>query len=87
MRVAITGGAGFIGSALVRALVAEGAAGSIVVVDDLSTGKRSNLDRVPVEVQEADIRDYAAMERVLRGAEVVYHLAAIPSVPDRKSVV
>ncbi len=81
MRVVVTGGAGFIGSALVRSLAAEGAVGSIVVVDNLSTGKRSNLDGVPVDMQQADIRDYAAMERLLRGAEVVYHLAAIPSVP------
>jgi nucleoside-diphosphate-sugar epimerase len=81
MRVVVTGGAGFIGSALVRSLVAEGAAGSIVVVDNLSTGKLSNLEGVPVEVQQADIRDYAAVEGLLRGAEVVYHLAAVPSVP------
>jgi UDP-N-acetylglucosamine/UDP-N-acetyl-alpha-D-glucosaminouronate 4-epimerase len=81
MRVVVTGGAGFIGSALVRSLVAEGAAGSIVVVDNLSTGRLSNLEGVPVEVQQADIRDYGAIEPLLRGAEVVYHLAAIPSVP------
>ena len=80
MRVAVTGGAGFIGSALVRDLAAEPAA-SIVVVDNLSTGKRSNLDRVPVELHQADIRDYGALADLFRGVEVVYHLAAIPSVP------
>ncbi len=83
MKVVITGGAGFIGSALVRALAAEGAASPIVVLDNLSTGKASNLAGVagPIELCEADIRDYGAVERLVRGAEVVYHLAAIPSVP------
>jgi len=52
-------------------------------VDDLSTGKAANLAGVdgPVEFHQADIRDYGAVEPLLKGAEVVYHLAAIPSVP------
>lgn len=52
MKVVITGGAGFIGSALVRALAAEGAASPIVVLDNLSTGKASNLAGVagPIEL-------------------------------------
>jgi UDP-glucose 4-epimerase len=83
MRAAVTGGAGFIGSALVRGLVEQGQASSILVIDDLSTGKRVNLEGVagPIEFHQADIRDYQALERLLRGVEVVYHLAAIPSVP------
>jgi UDP-glucose 4-epimerase len=83
MKIIVTGGAGFIGSALVRNLVAEGGADRIVVVDNLCTGKAANLKGVPgpIELQEVDIRDGAALERLFSGAEVVYHLAAIPSVP------
>ena len=83
MRVVVTGGAGFIGSALVRGLVAEARAESIIVVDNLSTGKRRNLESVngPVEFHQVDIRDGAALDPLFRGADVVYHLAAIPSVP------
>jgi len=83
MSVVVTGGAGFIGSALVRGLVAEGRAASIIVVDNLSTGKRHNLEGVngPVEFHQVDIRDGAALDPLFRGSDVVYHLAAIPSVP------
>jgi len=83
MKTLVTGGAGFIGSALVRGLLAESGAGPIVVLDDLSTGKPSNLDAVrdSIEFHQADVRDYAAIEPLFRGVDVVYHLAAIPSVP------
>src|SRR5262249_376378 len=67
----VTGGAGFIGSHLVRALQAQGL--SIRVVDDLSTGKRSNLP-MNVEFLEGDAGELA--ERAVEGAEGVYHLAA-----------
>lgn len=78
----VTGGAGFIGSAVVRALLAEGA-GKVAVIDNLSTGHERNLAEVreAVEFHHADIRCYEAIEPLLRGAEVVFHLAAIPSVP------
>jgi nucleoside-diphosphate-sugar epimerase len=78
----VTGGAGFIGSAAVRALLAEGD-GKVAVIDNLSTGHERNLAEVreAVELHNADIRCYEAIEPVLRGAEVVFHLAAIPSVP------
>jgi nucleoside-diphosphate-sugar epimerase len=81
-RYVVTGGAGFIGSAVVRALLAEGA-GKVAVIDNLSTGHERNLAEVreAVELHNADIRCYEAIEPVLRGAEVVFHLAAIPSVP------
>lgn len=75
MRVVVTGGAGFIGSELTRQLAEAGA--TVMVIDDLSTGKRENLDGLPggrVRLIEGDVRDPAMVEH-LRGAEVVYHLA------------
>jgi nucleoside-diphosphate-sugar epimerase len=78
----VTGGAGFIGSSVVRALVAEGAS-RVVIIDNLLTGHEENLDEVrgKIELRRADIRCYEAIEPLLRGAEIVFHLAAIPSVP------
>jgi nucleoside-diphosphate-sugar epimerase len=76
----VTGGAGFIGSALVRRLTPHGA---VSVIDNLLTGHESNLDEVrsAIEFHKADIRDYAAVRPLLAGADAVFHLAAIPSVP------
>jgi UDP-glucose 4-epimerase len=79
VRALVTGGAGFIGSNLVDALVARGH--EVTVIDDLSTGKRENLDAGVAggaELVEADIRDAAGTRDVVArvGPEVVYHLAA-----------
>jgi len=81
-RTVVTGGAGFIGSMLVRRLLQEGIQ-PVVVIDNLLTGREENLDQVRplVELHRADIRDYDAILPLLRGAATVYHLAAIPSVP------
>jgi UDP-glucose 4-epimerase len=81
-RYVVTGGAGFIGSALVRGLLREGAS-KVVVIDNLLTGHAENLDEVrsAVEYHHVDVRDYDAIEPILRGADVVFHEAAIPSVP------
>ena len=81
--VLVTGGAGFIGSALVRGLLAEEDVERVVVVDNLLTGKRANLHEVrdDIEFHELDIRDGVALEKVFTGIDVVFHEAAIPSVP------
>jgi UDP-glucose 4-epimerase len=78
----VTGGAGFIGSALVRGLLREGA-GKVIVVDSLLTGHEENLEEVrsAIEFHRADIRHYEEIAPLLRGADVVFHEAAIPSVP------
>ena len=80
-RALVTGGAGFIGSHLVEALLSRG--WSVRVLDNFSSGKLANLepwlDRV--EVVEGDAADHAAAARSCEGVEVVFHQAAIPSVP------
>lgn len=77
----VTGGAGFIGSHLVRALLARG--WRVRVLDDFSTGREENLRGLhgPLEIREGDLRDHQALEEVLRGVEVVFHQAAFISVP------
>jgi nucleoside-diphosphate-sugar epimerase len=81
----VTGGAGFIGSALVRGILAAGAS-EVTVIDSLLTGHESNLAGVKsVDFRKVDVCDYAAVESALKGADTVFHLAAIPSVP--KSIV
>jgi nucleoside-diphosphate-sugar epimerase len=78
----VIGGAGFIGSAIVRSLVGEGAH-PLLVVDSLVTGREANLEEVSrsIEFQHVDIRNYDDIAPLLRGANVVFHEAAIPSVP------
>ncbi len=77
--ILVTGGAGFIGSNLVDALVARGYA--VRVLDNLSTGKRSNLsDAAGVEFIEGDVADAQVMRRAVRGVRAVVHLAAVASV-------
>jgi len=76
----VTGGAGFIGSNLVDALVRRG--DRVRVLDDLSTGRRENLAGQPaVEVVVGDLRDPATLSRALAGATGVFHQAALRSVP------
>lgn len=77
----VTGGGGFIGSNMVRFLLAKGQ--KVRVLDNFETGKRENLAEVKsdIELIEGDIRDASAVKRAVDGAEVVYHLAALGSVP------
>ncbi len=80
-RYLVTGGAGFIGSHIVDALVARG--DSVVVLDDLSAGKLDNLtaSRDRITFIEGDLRDCKTVLRACQGAEFVLHHAAIASVP------
>src|SRR6185312_4018918 len=80
-RCIVTGGAGFIGSALVRLLLREGQ--SVEVIDNLSSGHRHNLDDVADRLvfHEADIRHYDALAPIFENAGYVFHLGALPSVP------
>jgi UDP-glucose 4-epimerase len=80
-RALVTGGAGFIGSHLVTGLVTEG--WSVRVLDDLSSGREANLADVrdAVELLRGDVRDPAALASAVAGVEVVFHQAALASVP------
>lgn len=79
MKVLVTGGAGFIGSHLVAALLDRGVA--VSVLDDFSTGKRSNLpDSHLLTVVEGDVADPEAVRNALQGCTALIHLAAIASV-------
>lgn len=81
MNCLVTGGAGFIGSHIVRALVNRG--DRVRVIDDFSSGKRDNLTEVmsDIELVESDIRDANVTMNAAQGVEAVFHLAAVPSVP------
>jgi UDP-glucose 4-epimerase len=79
--VLVTGGGGFIGSNLVRALLDRGDA--VRLLDNFSTGNRGNLAEIAddVEVVEGDLRSYERVHAAVRGVEVVFHQGALPSVP------
>jgi len=80
-RVLVTGGAGFIGSNLVEALLERG--DDVRVLDNFSTGSRANLAALgrEVEVVEGDLRSYERVHTAVRGTELVFHLGALGSVP------
>jgi UDP-glucose 4-epimerase len=81
VKVLVTGGAGFIGSNLVRALLARG--DDVRVLDNFSTGNRSNLAGLgqDVELVEGELRSYERVHNAVRGVELVFHLGALGSVP------
>src|ERR1700688_4464213 len=81
-RIVVTGGAGFIGANLCRALSGLAAVDRVVVMDDLSTGQANNLAGVDgIEMVEGSILDTRLLDRVMKGAGAVVHLAARASVP------
>ena len=82
MRFVVTGGAGFVGSHLVKLLVREGH--QVKVIDNLHTGKMENLEQVieDIEFCELDIQDFHSMEKELKDMEGVFHQAALTVVQD-----
>ncbi len=81
MKVLVTGGAGFIGANLVRALCGQPSIGSVTVLDDLSFGFRSNLEGLDVVFAGGSILEEEALARAMEGVSTVVHLAARSSVP------
>src|SRR3954470_25016917 len=81
MRALVTGGAGFIGSHLTERLLQEGF--EVRVLDNFSTGRRENLLGLghDVEVIEGDVQSHERVHTAVRGCELVFHQAALPSVP------
>lgn len=83
MKALVTGGAGFIGSNIVKQLLLEGQ--EVTVLDNLSSGYWQNLEPYPqIRFIEGDIRDPQAVSEAVQGAEVIYHLAA--SVGNKRSI-
>ena len=80
MNYLVTGGAGFIGSHLVRALLEQGA--NVRVLDNLSSGSRDNLPGLDVQVVQGDLRDASCVTEAVRGVNIIFHEAAFVSVPE-----
>ena len=82
MHFAVTGGAGFVGSHLVKLLVKEGY--KITVIDNLHKGKKENLASVinKIKFQKIDVRDYQSLEKILKNIDGVFHQAALTVVQD-----
>jgi len=82
MHFAVTGGAGFVGSYLVKLLVKEGH--KITVIDNLHKGKKENLASVinKIKFQKIDVRDYQSLEKILKNIDGVFHQAALTVVQD-----
>ena len=82
VKVVVTGGAGFIGTNLCRALVRNPRIDEVLALDDFSAGYATNLASVPVSVVEGTILDPEALDHCFRDADAIVHLAARPSVPQ-----
>lgn len=79
MKIVVTGGAGFIGANVARTLIEKGA--EVAVLDDLSSGFKSNLTNIDVDFREGSILDRDFLDSVVQGSDAIIHLAARPSVP------
>ena len=79
----VTGGAGFIGSALVRGLLEDPDINRVIVLDNFDTGDSGNLEGLSgeIDVHDVDVRDYKRLEPLFEGVDLVFHEAAIASVP------
>ena len=80
LRVFVTGGAGFLGSAVVRKLREYGA--EVIVFDNLSSGKVEYVEGLGVTLVRGDVRDRKALRSAMKDSEIVIHLAALPFIPD-----
>ena len=82
MKYVVTGGAGFVGSYLVKLLVKEGH--EITVIDNLHKGKKENLEPIlsKIKFEEIDVRDYGNLEKILENIDGVFHEAALTVVQD-----
>ena len=82
MKYAVTGGAGFIGSHLTKNLVERG--NEVIVIDNLNTGKKQNIEKISKKIDffEVDIRDFSAIENILKNVDGIFHEAALASVQD-----
>jgi UDP-glucose 4-epimerase len=80
MKYLVTGGAGFIGSHITRALLKQGA--EVRILDNFSSGKRENLNGLDVEIMEGDLRDASRVAEAVRGVNIIFHEAAFVSVPE-----
>ncbi|MBI5351358.1 MAG: SDR family NAD(P)-dependent oxidoreductase [Chloroflexi bacterium] len=80
MKYLVTGGAGFIGSHIARALLEQGA--DVRVLDNFSSGKRENLKGLDVELIEGDLRNASNVTEAVRGVNIIFHEAAFVSVPE-----
>ena len=83
MKVLVTGGSGFIGSHVVEHYQDRA---DVIVLDDLRTGHRENLDRMKCRFVEGSILDRALVDEVMGGVDYVIHLAALVSVPESMSM-
>ncbi len=80
MKYLVTGGAGFIGSHLVRALLKQGL--DVRVLDNYSSGRRENLKGLDLEIMEGDLRDLSRVTEAVRDVNIIFHEAAFVSVPE-----